>query len=265
MNAWKLYFRSMGIHFRSAAQYKASMVMQMLALFVMTATELATVALTFRRFPALGQWSPQQIYFFFGLMSFTFGLVECFCRGFTAFGGQVRTGSFDRLLLRPRNLELLVLCSQMDVRRIGSMVVGLAALVYGAAAAQVQWTALKVLALLFALAGGGCLVLGLFMIEATATFWSISSIEVVNVLTYGGRSTCQYPVDIYPRGFRWIFIALAPYGLAIHLPAAYILDQTMLGLPPWAAFIGPLAGVAFLCLMLALWRRGVAHYTSTGS
>ncbi len=265
MNAWKLYFRSMGIHFRSAAQYKASMVMQMLALFVMTGTELAAVALTFRRFPALGQWSPEQIYFFFGLMSFTFGLVECFCRGFTAFGGQVRTGNFDRLLLRPRNLELLVLCSQMDVRRIGSLLVGFAALIYGAVAAQVQWTALKALVLLLALAGGGCLVLGLFMIEATATFWSISSIEVVNVLTYGGRSTCQYPVDIYPRGFRWIFIALAPYGLAIHLPAAYILDQTMLGLPPWTAFIGPLAGVAFLCLMLALWKRGVAHYTSTGS
>ena len=60
---------------------------------------------------------------------------------------------------------------------------GFAALIYGAVAAQVQWTALKALVLLLALAGGGCLVLGLFMIEATATFWSISSIEVVNVLT----------------------------------------------------------------------------------
>ena len=55
MNAWKLYFRSMGIHFRSAAQYKASMVMQMQALFVKTGTELAAVVITFQRFPALGQ------------------------------------------------------------------------------------------------------------------------------------------------------------------------------------------------------------------
>ena len=63
MNAWKLYFRSMGIHFRSAAQYKASMVMQMLALFVMTGTELAAVVLTFQRFPALGNGHPSRFTF----------------------------------------------------------------------------------------------------------------------------------------------------------------------------------------------------------
>ena len=265
MNAIKLYFRSMGMHIRSAAQYRASMLMQMLAMVVMAGTELAAVVLMFDRFPSLGQWSAREIYFFFGLMYFTFEGVECVFRGFSAFGGQVRSGNFDRILLRPRNLELLVICSQMDVRRLGAVIVGLAALIVGAILAQIEWTLLKALVLLLSLVGGGCLILGLFMLESTLTFWSISSIEMINVLTYGGKNCCQYPMDIFPEGFRWVFICLAPYGLTMHLPAAYILGKPMLEFPVWAAFAGPLAGVAFLGLMLLIWRKGVSHYTSTGS
>ena len=265
MAAIKLYFQSMALHFRSAAQYKASLLMQILAVFVMTGSELAAVVLVFNRFPSLGQWSPQEIYFFFGLMQFTFAAVECFARGFTAFGGQVRTGGFDRILLRPRSIELLVLCSQMDIRRIGALIVGVAVLIYGAVTAHVVWSLAKVIALLLSLAGGGCLILGLFLIEASATFWTVESIEMVNVLTYGGRATCEYPVDIYPKGFRWLFIAVAPYALTTHLPAAYILDKSLMGMPPWLAFISPLAGLIFLAIMLTVWRRGIRRYTSTGS
>lgn len=265
MDAIKLYFRSMGLHIRAAAQYRASMIMQIVAMVVMAGVELAAVTLMFDRFPALGQWSDRDIYFFFGLMYFTFEGVECVFRGFTAFGGQVRSGNFDRILLRPRNLELLVLCSQMDVRRLGAVLVGVVALIAGMLLAGIQWTLLKVLVLLLAILGGGCLILGLFVLDSTLTFWSIGSVEVINVLTYGGKNSCQYPMDIFPDGFRWVFIALAPYGLTMHLPAAYILDKPMLNFPLWSAFVGPLAGVIFLVIMLLIWRRGVAHYTSTGS
>ena len=43
---------------------------------------------------------------------------------------------------------------------------------------------------------GGLLILGLFMIEAVFCIYSVKSVELVNVLTYGGRSTCEYPADI---------------------------------------------------------------------
>ena len=109
------------------------------------------------------------------------------------------------------------------------------------------------------------LVAGLFLIEAVCCLYAVRSPEAVNVLTYGGRSACQYPIDIYPRPLRVLFVCVAPFALTTHAPAAYILEKPLLGLPGWAAYVVPLAGAAFLTLMYFVFRRALKDYRSTGS
>ena len=123
-------------------------------------------------------------------------------------------------------------------------------------------------ALLLALSSLGSffLILGLFLIEATVCFFSVKSIEMVNVLTYGGRQTCQYPVDVYPRPLRLLFTWVAPFALCMHLPVSVILDKPLMAVPIWQVYAAPLAGFAFFAGMALVWRRaGVIHYRSTGS
>ena len=104
------------------------------------------------------------------------------------------------------------------------------------------------------------------MIEATVSFFSVKSIEMVNVLTYGGRQTCQYPVDIYPRPLRLLFTWVAPFALCMHLPLSVILDKPLMAVPAWQVYAAPLAGPVFFAVMALVWRRlGVTHYRSTGS
>ncbi|MEA4890743.1 MAG: ABC-2 family transporter protein [Clostridiaceae bacterium] len=260
-----LYLKSARLLVNAQMQYRTSFWLQSFSMLIMTGGELAAVLLLFTRFNCLGQWSSQEIIFFFGLMQLSFALVELFGRGFSAFSTLVRTGQFDRILLRPQSTIGGVLCSQLDPRRLGTLLVGLASLIFGSLQAQVVWTPARFVCLVFSILGGACLFLGLFIIEATLCFWSVQSIELVNILTYGGRSTCQYPLDIYPRGFRWLFLYLAPYGLTTHMPAAYILGKSIFGWPSWLAFVTPLAGVAFLLIMFIFWSFGVRHYQSTGT
>ena len=265
MQALLLYLKSSRLLLRAQLQYRTSFWLHSLAMLVMTGGELAAVFLLFDRYQALGRWSRNEILFYFGLMQMSFSLVELFGRGFSSFGSLVRTGQFDRILLRPQSTFSGVLCSQLDPRRIGSLLVGLASLIFGSRQAAVVWSPDRLLCLFLAVAGGAGLFLGLFMLEATLCFWSVQSIEMVNILSYGGRTACQYPLDIYPRGFRWLFLYLVPYGLTTHLPAAYILGRNIFGWPGWLAFISPLSGLVFLLLMLGFWRFGVRHYQSTGS
>ena len=89
---------------------------------------------------------------------------------------------------------------------------------------------------------------------------------MVNVLTYGGRQACQYPVDIYPRPLRLLFTWVAPFALCMHLPLSVILDKPLMAVPAWQVYAAPLAGFAFFAVMALVWRRaGVTHYRSTGS
>lgn len=110
------------------------------------------------------------------------------------------------------------------------------------------------------------MLLGLFLVEATLCFLSVQSIEAVNILTYGGRTACEYPVDIYPRPIRLLFMYVAPFGLCMHVPVSALLHHPMVDWPAWTAYLAPLAGAMFFLLMALVWRKvGVRRYCSTGS
>lgn len=266
MDTIKLYWKSMGILLKSQLQYPASFIMQTFAQLVMEGGELLAVILIVDRFDSLNQWMPGDLYFFFGIMSVTFYLTEFLGRGVTgAFPSMVRSGQLDTLLLRPRGVLTQVLCSAIDPRRVACIAVGTAALVLGSKMAGVEWTVLKALALTEAVLLGVMLVLGLFLIEAVLCIHSVKSVELTNTLTYGGRSACQYPIDIFPRPLRVLFTVAAPFALTLHVPAAYILGKPLYGWPAWTAFVTPLAGAAAFWILYAVFQKAMKFYRSTGS
>ena len=266
MNTLRLYLRSMGILLKSQLQYPLSFLLQTLAQLIMEGGEMLAVVLLVDRFDHLRQWTAGDLYFFFGLMSVTFYITECFGRGITGnFPSMVRTGQLDTLLIRPRGILTQVLCSAVDPRRITCIAVGTFSLILGSRLSRISWTAENVLLLLESVFCGFWLILGLFLIEAILCIHSVKSVEIANALTYGGRSACQYPVDAYPRSLRTLFTVVAPFALVMHVPASRILGKPLFGWPAWAAWISPLSGPALFAVMVLLFSRAMRFYRSTGS
>ena len=266
MDTIKLYIRSMAMLLKSHLQYPASFVMQTVAQLIMEGGEMMVVILLVNRFEQLKGWSGGNLFFFFGIMSISFYLTEFFGRGITGdFPSMVRTGRLDTFLLRPRGVLTQVLCGGIDPRRITCIAVGVAALITGSNMSGVEWNVPKALALAESLIMSCLLILGLFMIEAIFCIHSVKSIELVNAITYGGRSACQYPIDIYPGALRVLFTVIAPFALTMHVPAAWILGKPLYGWPSWTAFVTPLSGVVVFMIMVILFHKGMRFYRSTGS
>ena len=266
MNTLRLYGRSMAILIKSQLQYPLSFLMQTIAQLVMEGGEMMALILLIDRFDRLNQWGPGDLYFFFGLMSVSFYLTEIFGRGITGnFTSMVRTGKLDTILLRPRGSVTQVLCSAADPRRITCIAVGVVSLVLGSNLAKIAWSPLKVLLLAESIFFSFWLILGLFMVEAILSIHSVKSVELANALTYGGRSACEYPSDIYPRPLRVLFTVIAPFALMMHVPASAILDKPLFGWPLWAAFAAPLSGLVLFGIMYLLFRKAMRFYRSTGS
>lgn len=266
MDTLRLYLHSMRILLKSHMQYPLSFFMQTLAQLIMEGGELLAVILLVDRFDHLNQWTPGDLYFFFGVMSVTFYIAECFGRGVTGnFPSMVRTGQLDTLLLRPRGVLTQVVCSAVDPRRITCIAVGAVSLVIGSRMASVTWTLQNAILLAESVFCGFWLVLGLFLIEAIMSIYSVKSVEIANALTYGGRSACQYPVDTFPRPIRTLFTVFAPFALVMHVPASRILGKPLFDWPVWAAFAAPLSGIALYCVMALLFTRAMGHYRSAGS
>ncbi len=266
MNTLRLYIKSIGMLLRSHLQYTSSFIMQTLAQLVMEGGEMMVVILIVDRFENLKGWSGGNLYFFFGMMSVSFYLTELFGRGITGdFPSMVRTGKLDTFLVRPRGVLTQVMCSGTDPRRITCIAVGIAALIMGSRLSGITWTLTKVFILIESIAMSCLLILGLFMIEAIFSIFSVKSVELVNAITYGGRSACQYPIDIYPAPMRALFTVIAPFALTLHVPVSWILDKPLYGWPMWTAFVTPLSGALIFVIMTILFHLAMRHYRSTGS
>lgn len=266
MNAWTLYWRYVGLSWRSQLQYRASFLMQLAGTLLMSAVEFLAIWALFARFRQLGAWTLPEIALFYGTVNIAWALAEGIGRGFDDFSSVVKNGDFDRVLLRPRSTILQILGREFTLRRIGRIAQALFVLVWGWMDLTLGFSPEKIFLLLFAIAGGMALFLGLLILQATMAFWTVESLEVMNVLTYGGVTTAQYPLAIYPGWLRRFFVLVVPLGCAAYFPILAVLGrEDPLGTLLWWQWISPLAGFAFLGVALIAWRFGLKRYTSTGS
>ncbi len=263
-----IYFKLIGAQIRSQMQYRASFFMELLGTALITLLEYASLALIFFRFEDLKGWSLGEIAFIYGLAEISFGFMDLFFSGFDPgnFGLRVRKGEFDQLLLRPLNIPLQILGSAFVLRRLGKIVVGVFIFSFALRQTNLVWTAAKILYLPLVVLGQVCFFGGLFIIGATITFWTVESIEVVNIFTYGGNYMMSYPMHIYQNWLRRFFTYLIPVAFLNYYPALYYLDKPdPFNLPTFAPFLSPVAGVSVFLAALAFWQFGIKYYQSTGT
>lgn len=267
MNSLALYLRFIRNCLRAQMLYPTAFLLRFGSQFVITITEFGGLYALFLRFSHIRGWTFPEIALFYGVVSVAFAIADTTCRGFDMFGPQfVKTGYFDRVLLRPRTATLQLMGFEFGFTSLGRVLQGLIALGVAVALLHVEWTALKAIILAWAVAGCIALFFAILLLQATLSFWTVESLEIVNTLTYGGIEAAQYPLDIYAGWFRKFLTFVVPLGCVIYFPVATVLGRGgTAGIAPWMGALTPLTGFVFLGMAFSAWRIGIQHYTSTGS
>jgi len=262
----RLYLRYVATSVRAQLQYRASAIMLSVGQLLLTAIEFVAVWALFDRFGHLEGWTLPQVALLYGMANVAFGLAEIVARGFDLFPRLVKSGDFDRVLLRPRSTALQVAASDVYVFRIGRLVQGLGVLVWASWSLQVAWSVPKLLLLVFSILSGAATFTGLLVLQATLAFWTTEGLEVANTLTYGGVETTQYPLSIYRTWLRRLFTFVVPLACMNYFPSLAITGHAeAASYPAWLPWSAPAVGFAFLVVALRVWEFGVRHYRSTGN
>jgi ABC-2 type transport system permease protein len=266
LNALHLYGRYVATSIRAQMAYPAGLLMMISGQFLVTIIEFVGVWALFQRFGHIAGWTLGEVALFYGLVSVIFAIADTITRGFDVFGSAyVKTGGFDRLLLRPRSPALQLFGHEFRLTRIGRFTQGVGVFVLGAAMTRFSFAPAAAPILLFAIAGGVALFSGLLILQATLAFWTVESLEAVNILTYGGEAAAEYPLNVYAGWFRNFLIWIVPIGCISYLPMLAALGRPdPLGAPAWFLPVAPVAGFAFLGVALFIWRYGVSRYASAG-
>lgn len=267
MGSLALFLRLARASLSAQARYPASALLLVLAQVLGTAIEVVATWALFHRFGEVQGWTFGEVAVFYGLVNCMFAVADALGRGFDVLGTEfLRTGHFDRLLLRPRPLALQLMGHDLRISRAGRLLQGAAVLAWGAAQAGVDWGMASAGLVLFAMVGGVALFLGILVLQGTLSFWTVESLEIANVLTYGGVQAAQYPLALYARWFRRFLTFAVPLACVAYYPVLAILGKPdPLGAPPWTGWVSPLAGFVFLAAAFGMWRVGLRRYASTGS
>lgn len=258
-----LYRKLISSAARSQMQHRASFLMLTFAQFLSATTEILSIWILFDRFKIVQGWSLPELALLYGLVHMGFSVAEALGRGFDKFSILLKHGGFDRLLLRPAGTLFQVATSEVCSIKIGRFLQGLLVLLWGASHLKLAFFSATTLCLFLSFLGTICLFYGLFVVQASLAFWLTETLELLHVLTYGGRESGQYPITIFNKAFLFVFVYLVPLACVIYYPVATILQRE--GIPLWLGYLSPLAGLAFLLASFQFWKLGVSKYNSSGS
>ena len=199
----------------------------------------------------------------YAVVGMCFSVAECFARGFDKFPDMIRTAGFDRVMVRPRGTLLQILGANFDLKRIGHFIQAGLVLAAAIIGAEISWDAARAVMLLNMVIGGSIIFSGVYMLQATAAFWTIEALEVANIFTHGIKEHASYPLNIFPKWITFFFTFIIPFGTINYLPLQYLLGK--IDGTGWLYAFIPLLGSLFIIPCIFAWGVGVRKYSSAGS
>jgi ABC-2 type transport system permease protein len=263
-----IYSRLVSVQIRSQMQYRFPFLLELISTGFVTISGFVTLVFVLQRFGSIAGWRLGEVAFLYGMVETSFGIMDMIFSGFDPanFGRQTRLGRFDQLLLRPIDITIQVLGSEFILRRLARITQGLVILILAFTMVNIHWTLGKIFYLPVVIMSQIAFFGGLFMIGATISFWTLESVEIMNIFTYGGTEMMSYPMHIYPNWIRDFFSYILPAIFLNYYPALYFLGKPdPLHFTPLAPLLAPLAGFGVLVIAIIFWQYGIRHYQSAGT
>lgn len=254
-----LYFSQ---YAKARLEYRTDFFSAVAASFFGTAASFGFLLIVFSRIPTLQGWSYPEMVFLFGFSLIPVGVFNVLSWNLWEFPERYLVeGRFDRVLLRPVAPVFQVLFESFRLESLEATLTGLVAVVWASRKLGVSFGLFD--AALFAVWAlcGAAIYLAIFLALTATSFWIEDRIgitpPVFNLMQFG-----RYPLPIYDAWVRFALSFVIPFAFASFYPTIRFLGRKQFASEFWAV-----PGVAAISLTaaLALWRRGIVRYHSTGT
>jgi ABC-2 type transport system permease protein len=251
---------------RGQLAYRGSFLLEVIGRGWLTGLELVAVVVLIDQARDLAGFGRYEVVYLYGVASMALGVAELLTDGISEMPVLVRTGALDGILVRPAPALVQVLALECRPLHFGRILQGAVAVVWALLA--LEWDPGPIEVGMLALNGLGPLLVfvGIFVAEGATCVFTVQSTELFNAFSYGGLEMGRYPVPIYRRWLRSLFLWVVPVGLTGYAPALVVLGRPdPLGLPGWVPYAAPLVGALFLAACLRYWSFAIDRYRGTGS
>lgn len=225
------------------------------------AVQIFTIEIIFSHTSALGGWSKGEAMALLTIFTMVLGILRLFFEtSFTQFCSDVHDGSFDFALARPVDPRLFLSFRRLTLEWTGMILFNVGFLLFLLLRGEIHVTLLSILGFLpllfFALVIGYCLWFALTLF----IFWT-PTIEQFNYLYTTVASVVRFPLDIYGKVARRIFLSLLPIGFLAAIPTEFLL-----GMGKWIGILFSFFVATIVVWLTRIWWRfALKRYASASS
>jgi ABC-2 type transport system permease protein len=253
-------FLSVGV--ANLVQYRSDFVIAVVNAVVNLVTAVLGLSVIFSNTADLHGWTADQLLVLIGVHFFISGLVGLVIRpSMEAMMEGIRLGTFDFVLTKPADSQLLASAQVMAPQALTDVVVGLGVIGYGltriGAVLDPAWVVLFVVTLV----AGFAIVYSFLLLLSTCAFWfvKLDNILVIFQALFGNAG--RWPVPIFPGWMRPVLTFVVPIAFAVTVPAQALTGQLPLG----GAALSVGVAVLFLGVSRAFWLVALRRYTGASA
>jgi len=242
-------------------QYRSNFFLQILQTVLMTTNGVLIVALVYSKVDELNGWRRPELLAAIGVFTIVGGIMRAFIQpAVTHMIDDVQEGTFDFVLTKPVDAQLLMSVRRVEIWQLADVIVGIVIIAVAAPSLPAGLGIGEILSFLALLGAGAVIAYAMWVAIACAVFWVVKLPYLDNFFFYIARAA-QFPISIYPTWLRVGLTTLVPLGIAISAPAQAITSRLT-----WTTVASAVAVmIAFVVLSRTLWKRGLRKYTGASA
>jgi ABC-2 type transport system permease protein len=260
MRLLRLFLAILAVSTTRELAHRVNLFFQILVTAIGLGAGLATLAIVFSHAKTLAGWRFEEVVAVLGAFQVVSGLISAFVEpNLSWFGGKVRDGQMDEVLLQPVPSLLLASLGSCNPWSLFDVLLGAGILGWSALQMGASITIGGVFACLVLLLAGVVIAWAYRVLLASVAFWAPGADPTLLYSAFWQLG--RYPVGIYPRALRLLLTSIVPVAFIATFPALMLSRGGDLRLVPG----GVLAALGAVLVVQFVWLAALRRYTSATS
>jgi ABC-2 type transport system permease protein len=253
-------FLSLGV--LNLLQYRSDFAISLLNAVISLVTQVLALSVIFTATSDLRGWGPNDLLVLVGIHFFITGLIGIVMRpSMEALMEGIRLGTFDFLLIKPADSQLVASVQVVAPAATTDVVVGVGVIAYGMTRLGVSLGPLDVALFLVMLLAGLVIVYSFLLLLATCAFWFVKLENVLVIFQALFGNAGRWPVTIFPSWLRAFLTFIVPVAFAVTVPAQALTGQLGVG----TAVLAVAVAIGFFTASRVFWLVALRRYTGASA
>jgi ABC-2 type transport system permease protein len=253
-------FLSLGV--LNLVQYRSDFAVSLLNAAINLLTQVLALSVIFTATADLRGWGRDDLLVLVGIHFFIAGLIGIVMRpSMEALMEGIRLGTFDFLLIKPADSQLLASTQVVAPQATTDVLVGVGVIAYGMSRIGVSLSVVDVALFLVMLLAGLVIVYSFLLLLATCAFWFVKLDNVLVIFQALFGNAGRWPVTIFPPWLRAFLTFAVPVAFAVTVPAQALTGQLGFG----SAVLAVAVAIGFFTASRVFWLVALRRYTGASA